>query len=88
MASWGLYDKKQLIKDCERHKIEYPFGMYWNVKQGFSKKQGVKKRFGLIKALQRLSLEFEGNHHRGVDDAYNIARIIKEYFGSDCFLYR
>ena len=87
LASWGLFDKTQLIKDCERHEIEYPFGQHWNVKQGFTKKQGVKKRFGLKKALQRLSLEFEGNPHRGIDDAYNVARIIREYFGSDCFLY-
>ena len=87
LASWGFYDKKQIIKDCHRHNISYPFGMHWNVKQAFSQKQGTKKRFGIVGALKKLSMEFEGNHHRGVDDAFNIARIIKNYFGGDCYLY-
>jgi len=27
-------------------------------------------------ALRRLGLELMGTHHRGVDDAYNVARIL------------
>jgi len=79
-ASWGKYDANQLKKDCQRHSVEYPFGYHWNIKEAFSKIRETKKRFGVAKALKKLELEFEGTPHRGVDDAINIARIIKKQF--------
>jgi len=33
---------------------------------------------GMEKALQLLNLPLEGTHHRGVDDAWNIAGILSE----------
>jgi len=37
----------------------------------------MKQEPGVQKALKKLSLEFEGQHHRGVDDSYNCARLFK-----------
>jgi inhibitor of KinA sporulation pathway (predicted exonuclease) len=37
----------------------------------------MKKRLGLAAALRHLGMGFEGSHHRGLDDARNIARIVR-----------
>jgi len=82
-ASWGRFDKSQFKRDCSLHDIEYPFGKHWNAKKGFSRSLGTKKGYGFKKALSKIGLEFEGNHHRGVDDANNMAKLIRVHFGQD-----
>lgn len=79
LVSWGNYDRNQFKKDCEQHRIEYPFGKHLNIKEEFMKKHGMK-RCGLQKALLKLGLDYEGVPHRGADDAYNIARILIKDF--------
>ena len=75
-CSWGAYDKSQFEQDCEFHNIPYPFiGKHRNLKKEFSEALGVKKQFGLGRAIKHLGLEFEGTAHRGIDDARNIARV-------------
>jgi inhibitor of KinA sporulation pathway (predicted exonuclease) len=77
-CSWGNYDKKQFLQDCEFHNVPYPFGSaHRNIKQEFSEYLGVTKRFGMAQALQRLGIELKGTHHRGIDDARNIAAIFR-----------
>ena len=77
-CSWGAYDKKQFVQDCEYHSLSYPFsGEHRNVKVEFSKAMGGKKRFGLGGAIKRIGLEFTGTAHRGIDDAKNIARVYR-----------
>ena len=34
-------------------------------------------------ALKHLGLQFTGTHHRGIDDAVNIAEILKRTFSPD-----
>ena len=80
-CSWGAYDKSQFEQDCQFHNIPYPFiGKHRNLKIEFSEALGVKKKFGLAGAIKHLGLEFEGTHHRGIDDARNIARIYAKVF--------
>lgn len=81
-VSWGNYDRNQFGSDCVRLGLEYPFGPHVNLKQEFSKKHNLK-RAGLPAALSALGLRFEGTHHRGADDAHNIARIFMQDFGAD-----
>jgi len=80
-GSWGMYDKKQLIEDCKLHNIKYPFGRHWNIKQGFSQMLNTKRGYGLSRALKKMELQFEGQQHRGEDDAKNIARLVISAFG-------
>jgi inhibitor of KinA sporulation pathway (predicted exonuclease) len=47
-----------------------------NLKQLFSDKQGLRKRHGMAKALTLAGLPLEGTHHRGIDDARNIAKLL------------
>ena len=77
LASWGNFDKDQLQKDCKAWWIKYPFTKdHINVKELFSKKLN-RKRCGLGKACRILNIQFEGVHHRGIDDAKMIAKIFR-----------
>ena len=76
-CSWGQYDLNQLRLDCERHNLAFPahFADHLNVKNAWAAWKGVKPR-GLARALRLMGMELEGRHHRGIDDARNIARIV------------
>ncbi len=78
-CSWGDFDKNQLLKDCDRHLIEYPFDdNHINIKVRFSKIMNRTKKMGLKKALRILDIPFEGVQHRGIDDAKMIAKVFKQ----------
>jgi inhibitor of KinA sporulation pathway (predicted exonuclease) len=78
-CSWGDYDRKQFLQDCEYHGIAYPFRSgHLNLKAEFSRTLNLRKRLGIGEALRRLGLRFEGSPHRGLDDARNIARIVRQ----------
>jgi len=80
-ASWGKYDLLQIEKDCKLNKVDYPMGRdHYNLKPLFTLKHSLKSDLGVSTALNYLRLEFEGTPHRGIDDAKNIARILKTMF--------
>jgi inhibitor of KinA sporulation pathway (predicted exonuclease) len=77
-CSWGDYDRKQFLQDCGFHHVAYPFrSSHLNLKVEFSRTLGNKKKLGISEALQHIGLDFDGSHHRGLDDAKNIARIVR-----------
>lgn len=83
-CSWGDYDRFQFLQDCQCHGVEYPFSSgHLNLKEAFSKSLSTRRRFGVDGALRRLGLVLEGTHHRGLDDARNIARIVRAVAGAD-----
>lgn len=76
-CSWGAYDRTQLMQDCALHKMDYPLGSgHLNLKEAFSEQQGLRKKEGMAGALRLAKLELVGTHHRGIDDARNIARLL------------
>ncbi|MCB9760543.1 MAG: exonuclease domain-containing protein [Alphaproteobacteria bacterium] len=76
-CSWGAFDRVQFERDCARHGVPYPFGAaHLNLKKAFSHHLGTKRRFGMAGALAKVGLALEGTHHRGIDDARNIARLL------------
>ena len=75
-GSWGLFDQTQLRRDCDFHGVEYPMPEHMNLKNVFSAAQGRRKRYGMSKALRLCGLGLEGSHHRALDDAKNIARLL------------
>ena len=76
-SSWGAYDKNQFRQDAHHHRVDLPFGAdHLNLKQAFSDALGTTKRFGMDGALRRVGLPLVGTHHRGIDDARNIARLL------------
>jgi 3'-5' exoribonuclease 1 len=82
-GSWGAYDRGQFELDARFHGLKLPFGPdHLNIKQAFSDTLGTSKRFGMAGALRELGLPLEGTHHRGIDDARNIARILPFAIGA------
>jgi inhibitor of KinA sporulation pathway (predicted exonuclease) len=77
-CSWGDYDRNQFNQDCEYHQVAYPFRSgHLNLKAEFSRALSRKKKLGIADAVRHLGMNFEGSHHRGLDDARNIARIVR-----------
>ncbi|QJQ03791.1 3'-5' exonuclease [Herbaspirillum rubrisubalbicans Os34] len=80
--SWGTYDFKQMSKEAERHGIGSPLQMpHQNAKRMFAKAQRIGKEVGMTKACTLAKIIMEGQHHRGLDDAVNIARLMPWILG-------
>jgi len=78
-TSWGDYDRRQFERVCRELTVPYPFGRsHLNIKTLFAVAMADPKEIGLDEACQRLGLPMEGTHHRGVDDAWNIAGVFCE----------
>lgn len=76
-ASWGDYDRRQFERVCAEQDVGYPFGPgHLNVKTLFAAAAGLNHEVGLDGACRHLGFPLEGTHHRGDDDAWNIARIL------------
>jgi inhibitor of KinA sporulation pathway (predicted exonuclease) len=76
-ASYGDYDRRQFERQCQSSGVEYPFGVsHLNVKTLFALVYGLSREVGMAGALERLGVPLEGVHHRGGDDAWNIAGIL------------
>lgn len=76
-ASWGDYDRRQFRRQCEATGVRYPFGSaHVNAKAVFSTAYGLRKQPGMAAALKIARLPPEGRHHRGEDDAWNIAALV------------
>jgi inhibitor of KinA sporulation pathway (predicted exonuclease) len=90
-ASYGDYDRQMLMTNTRKGiklydmlkngKRDNPFDhmhSHLNVKTLFGLKHKLKRECGMEKALQLLNLPLEGKHHNGGDDAYNIAKILRQ----------
>lgn len=76
-ASWGDYDRKQFLRQCEAAEVPYPFGArHVNAKAVHADAFGLRGRVGMAQALAMAGLPLEGRHHRGDDDAWNIAALV------------
>lgn len=75
-SSWGEFDRRQIERDCRASAVPYPFlDDHLNLKHLCSAKLGIRPA-GMAQALARSGLALEGAHHRALDDARNIARIV------------
>jgi inhibitor of KinA sporulation pathway (predicted exonuclease) len=81
-ASYGDYDRKMMESCCRDLGVPYPFGpRHINVKNLIAVGRGWPKELGMAQALDYLDIPLEGTHHRGVDDAINIAKIFTKAIG-------
>jgi 3'-5' exoribonuclease 1 len=83
-CSWGAYDRTQLAIDCARHRIAMPFADHWNLKEAYAYRAGSRRGLGTMAALRRIGITPTGTHHRGIDDARNIARMLPYILGRAC----
>lgn len=85
-ASYGDYDRGAFERQCRDTSIKYPFGKtHLNVKNLFAIRKKLKREVGMDEALSILNLPLDGTHHRGGDDAWNIASILKRVLESDAW---
>ena len=78
-ASYGEYDRGKLREDCESLGLPYPLGdTHINVKRLVALAAGWSREHGMMETLKRLHIEPApgSRHHRGYDDAINIARLL------------
>jgi len=76
-ASYGSYDRKMFERQCLERAVKYPFGAtHLCLKNLFALTQRLRREVGMSTALRRAGLELQGRHHRGVDDAYNAAKLL------------
>lgn len=81
-ASYGDYDRLQLLAQCQTWGVPYPFGRtHINVKNLMALKMGLKREVDLRRAMKLLDMPFEGSLHRGMDDAWNIAAVLDWVLG-------
>ena len=81
LCSWGLYDKKQFESDCLIHGLDSTWTEnHINVKKEYGKLKNLRRAKGMKNALKMERIALEGTHHRGIDDAKNIAKIFIKYF--------
>ena len=73
-ASWGWFDWNQLKVDCQRYNLKFPFVEHIDLAKLFTRKYGKKR--GHRGAMKHLGIEPDGKHHRGLDDAINIAKMV------------
>lgn len=78
-ASYGAYDRQQFEQQCQFQQVGYPFGpRHLNIKTWFALAHALSHEVGMAEALHMLVLPLEGTHHRGGDDAWNVAGILSE----------
>jgi len=70
LCSWGRCDLWQLAKDCRRRGLPTWFEYHCDLVETFGRRCGHRN------AMRRLGLESHGRHHRGVDDAKNVAAVL------------
>jgi len=84
LISWGYYDKKQILEESQHKKysgeiIKLLEEKHISLKHEFAKMR-KSRTCGMKKALDILNLPLEGTHHRGIDDAKNIAKIFQKIY--------
>jgi inhibitor of KinA sporulation pathway (predicted exonuclease) len=81
-ASWGDYDRAQFERQCKAQNVGYPFGRsHMSVKNLYALAHGLPHELGMAEALEHARLPLEGTHHRGHDDAKNIAKLLATLLG-------
>ena len=81
LCSWGYYDKNQFIYDCQLHALDTEWTEnHISIKHQYALIKSLRRPVGMKTALKIEDLPLEGIHHRGIDDARNIAKIFIKYF--------
>jgi len=78
-ASFGDYDRRMLQRCCEQSGVPFPMGRtHLNVKNLHALVYGLENEEELEATMARHGHTLVGTHHRGHDDAWNIALVLAE----------
>lgn len=79
IASWGDFDLQQLQRDCKRHGLKFPkrwLKKHVDIKAAFASRHHIRP-CSLLQALQMVHIPHEASHHRGIDDARQLAKVYR-----------
>jgi inhibitor of KinA sporulation pathway (predicted exonuclease) len=80
LCSWGFFDQRALSKNCLMHEIDDEWTKaHISLKHQYPRIKGLGYAPGLKHTVEKEGFEFEGAHHRGIDDALNLAKIFLKY---------
>lgn len=80
LCSWGNFDKTMLIQDCKLHDMEWEWvNEHINLKRQYQEIMRLKKPRGLKWTVEHEGFVFTGTHHRGIDDAENLAKVFTKH---------
>ncbi len=80
ICSWGYYDRVQFEHDCRQHELATDWlSNHISLKHQYAKIKSLRRPMGMKGVLRKEKIELVGTHHRGIDDARNIAKIFVKY---------
>ena len=80
LCSWGSFDRKQFIQDCQLHDVEHEWvNRHLNLKTQYQDMKRLRRSCSLSRALRTEGIEALGTKHRGIDDARNLVEIFLKY---------
>ncbi len=81
LCSWGFYDRSQFASDCQLHHLDTKWlEHHISLKHQYAGIRKLGRPVGMGQALRLENLKLTGTHHRGIDDAVNIAKIFVKHF--------
>ena len=79
LCSWGKFDQRQLMRDCQLHKLDdWWLDDHIDLKQQYQEIRGLTKKRGLASAVRHEGFEWTGEQHRALDDAENTVKIFQK----------
>ncbi len=76
-GSWGDFDRLIVNRECKQYKARFPFNrQHLNIKGLFGVAEGLDELISLDTAVKMKNQPFQGQHHRGVDDARTTAQLL------------
>lgn len=80
LCSWGFYDRSQFEKDCRLYGLPTDWlEQHISLKHQYGDIKNMRPP-GMQGALKLENMRLDGTHHRGIDDARNIAKIFMKFF--------
>ena len=80
LCSWGAKDIDLLKSDCSQFDLETDWlEPHIDVKAQYHRIRNLGRKQGLYKTIDKEGFEFEGSHHRALDDAVNTAKLFVKY---------
>lgn len=78
LASWGNFDKVQLMADCRLHRLDdYWLDDHIDLKEQYREIRKLPKKRGLKSAVKHEGFLWEGEEHRALPDAQNTAKVFQ-----------
>ena len=80
ILAWGDGDLRLFENSWDIHNMDEAFiGRYIDFKSWYCESKQFGKKIGLLKALRKERIEFEGDHHRAMPDAENLLKLYRLY---------